>query len=124
MKPSEIKLKSSGGYYSQVTVGWEKLEDADIHGKGYKVEFYRLSCRTIDPNCDALNGWHNVWADFCCVYEDEKGKLYINVRKSEDADKIYKIMSDVEASVFEHEDILTAAEVARTKMEAIIRFFS
>ena len=84
--PSSIKLKAFSGYRKNIFEGWKKLEDSTIAGEGYKVEFYRLSERTIDRMCDALNGWYNVWTKFRCDFEDTKGTLSIVVRKPEEAD--------------------------------------
>ena len=120
MIPSSIKLKAFSGYRKNIFEGWKKLEDSTIAGKGYKVEFYRLSERTIDRMCDALNGWYNVWTKFRCDYEDEKGSLSIVVREPEEADKIFKIMSDIQPLSFEHEGTLSVPDVARIKMESII----
>ena len=96
------------------------LPNHRIIGEGYKVEFYRLSERTIDRMCDALNGWYNVWTKFRCDYEDEKGTLSIVVCKPEEADKILKIMSDIQPLSFEREGTLSVPDVARIKMESII----
>ena len=119
MLPSEITLKSCGGFRRNVFEGWKKL--ISIEGEGYKVEFYRLSERTIDTQSDALNSWYNIWTWFCCEFTDSKGKLSLSIRNPEDADKIYKILSDVQPVTFEHEGTLSAAEVARTSIEAIAR---
>ena len=118
--PSSIKLKAFSGYRKNIFEGWKKLEDSTIAGEGYKVEFYRLSERTIDRMCDALNGWYNVWTKFRCDYEDTKGTLSIVVRKPEEADKIFKIMSDIQPLSFEHEGTISVPDVARLKMESII----
>ena len=118
--PSAIKLKSFSGYRKNVFEGWKRLDDATIAGEGYKVEFYRLSERTIDRMCDALNGWYNIWTRFRCDYEDAKGTLTLTIRKPEDADKIFKIMNDIQPVSFEHEGALSAAVVARIKMESLI----
>ena len=118
--PSSIKLKAYSGYRKNIFEGWKKLEDSTITGEGYKVEFYRLSERTIDRMCDALNGWYNVWTKFRCDYEDTKGTLSIVVRKPEEADKIFKIMSDIQPLSFEHEGTISVPDVARLKMESII----
>ena len=120
--PSEIKMKSCSGYRKNVYEGWKKLDAATIAGEGYKVEFFRLSERTIDRMCDALNGWYNIWTKFRCEYEDSKGTLSITVRKPEDADKISKAMTDLQPVTFEHEGTLSATAVARIKMESLIGF--
>ena len=120
--PSAIKLKSYSGYRKNVFEGWMKLDDATIVGEGYKVEFFRLSERTIDRMCDALNGWHNIWTKFRCEYTDAKGKLSITVRNPDEADKIFKAMSCLQPVSFEHEDTLAVADVARIKLESIIGF--
>ena len=95
MFPSEITMKSHCGYYYNVPEGWQKLPEATIIGDGYTVEFSRLSERTIDRMCDALNGWYNVWTKFCCEYRDDKGTLSITVSKPEDADKLFNLL-DIE----------------------------
>ena len=118
--PSAIKLKAFSGYRKNIFEGWKRLDEATITGEGYKVEFYRLSERTIDRMCDALNGWYNVWTKFRCEYEDAKGTLTVTIRKPEDADKIFKIMADIQPVSFEHEGTLSIANVARIKMESLI----
>ena len=115
-------MKSYSGYRKNIFEGWKKLDDATIVGDGYTVEFFRLSERTIDRMCDALNGWHNIWTRFRCDYTDEKGTLSITVRKPEDADRISKLMSDLKPVAFEHEETLPAVDVARTKLEPLIDF--
>ncbi len=120
MLPSEIKMKSYTGYHNDVFEGWKKLDDATIVGEGYRIEFFRLSERTIDMMCDALNGWHNIWTKFCCEYTDSKGKLSITVSKPEDADKLFRMLEDVKPVEFEHEDPMPAVSVARTKLETLI----
>ena len=122
MFPSEVKIKSNYGYRYNVFEGWKKLLEAAIYGDGYTVEFYRLSERTIDRNCDALNGWYNIWTKFLCEYSDSKGRLSITVRKSEDADRLFRMLSDIEPVEFEHEGIIPGCEVARTRMETLIEY--
>ena len=120
MLPSEIKMRSYRGYHRDVFEGWRKLPEATIEGKGYTVTFLRLSERTIDMFCDALNGWYNVWTKFCCEYKDSEGTLSITVRKPEDADKLFNLLIDIKPIEFEHEGITPAVDVARTKMETLI----
>ena len=122
MLPSAIEMKGSSGYRKNVFEGWKKLDEATITGEGYKVEFFRLSERTIDRMCDALNGWYNVWTKFRCEYTDSKGVLSITVSKPEDADKISRAMTDLQPVTFEHEGTTAVANVARTKIEALIGF--
>ncbi len=120
MLPSEIKMNSYHGYRGDIFAGWKKLEEATITGEGYTIEFYRLSERTIDMMCDALNGWYNVWSKFCCEYKDSNGALSITVHKPEDADKLYRMLTDIQPVTFEHEGTIPAVDVARTKMETLI----
>ena len=120
MLPSEVKMESYRGYRHDIYEGWKKMPESVIVGEGYTVEFSRLSERTIDMFCDALNGWHNVWTKFNLEYTDSKGKLSITVRKPEDADKLFNLMIDIKAIEFEHEGITPAVDVARTKMETLI----
>ena len=120
MLPSEIKMKSYCGYRRNVFEGWKKLDDATIVGKEYTVSFFRLSERTIDMMCDALNGWFNNWTKFRCEYTDKQGTLSITVRKTEDADRLFNMLTDIRPVEFEHEEIMPAADVARTKMETLI----
>ncbi len=120
--PSAIEMKSYSGYRKNVFEGWKKLDEATISGEGYKVEFFRLSEKTIDRMCDALNGWYNVWTKFRCDFQDAKGTLTITVRQPEEADKISRAMCNLQSVVFEHEDSLSVADVARTKMESLIGF--
>ena len=120
--PSAIEMKSCSGYRKNVFEGWKKLDEATISGEGYKVEFFRLSEKTIDRMCDALNGWYNVWTKFRCDFQDAKGTLTITVRQPEEADKISMAMSDLQPVTFEHEGTLSAANVARIKMESLIGF--
>ena len=120
MLPSEVKMKSYRGYHRDVFTGWQKMPEATIIGEGYIVEFSRLSERTIDPMCDALNGWYALWTKFCCEYTDSKGKLSIIFRKPEDADKLYQMLSDIQPITFEHEGTTPAVDVARTRMQSII----
>ena len=120
--PSAIRMKSYSGYRKNVFEGWKKLDEATITGEGYKVEFFRLSEKTIDRNCDALNGWYNIWTKFRCEYTDAKGTLSITVRKPEEADRISAMLSGIEPVAFEHEDMLTAADTARIKLESLISF--
>lgn len=120
MLPSEVKMKSYRGCHRDVFTGWQKMPEATIIGEGYIVEFSRLFERTIDPMCDALNGWYALWTKFCCEYTDSKGKLSIIFRKPEDADKLYSMLADVTPLEFEYEDTLSAADVARSKIETLI----
>ena len=120
MLPSQIKMNSYRGYRHNVPDGWKKLEDATIIADDYTVEFYRLSERTIDWMCDALNAYYSVWTKFLCEYSDRQGTLSITVRKPEDADKLYKMLVDIEPIVFEHEGNISAVDVARTKMQTLI----
>lgn len=120
MLPSEVRMKVNSGYRRQIPVGWRPIPGAEIIGDGYTVKFYRLSERTIDEMCDALNGWRNVWTKFYCEYSDRIGTLAITVRKPEDADKLYKLMDGIKPVTFEHEGTSTAVEMARITMEAVI----
>lgn len=120
MLPSEVTMRSYRGYRHNVFEGWKKLDDTTIIGEGYTVEFFRLSESTIDMMCDALNGWYNIWSKFRCEYVDDQGKLSITVRKPEDADKLYRMLSDIQSITFEHEGTTPAVEVARTRMHTII----
>ncbi len=120
MLPSEVKMKSYRGYRHNVPDGWKKLEEATINADTYKVEFFRLCERTIDPMCDALNGYYSTWTKFLCEYADEHGKLSIIVRKPEDADKLYRMLTDIQPVTFEYEGTIPAVDVARTKMETLI----
>ena len=120
MLPSEITMQSHCGYRKNIFEGWRKMPEATIIGDGYKVEFFRLSERTIDVMCDALNGWYNVWTKFRCEYTDSKGTLSITVRKPEDADKLFNLLANISPLEFEHEDPLPAVDVARIKLETII----
>ena len=120
MFPSEITMKSYRGYRNDIFEGWKKLDDATIAGEGYIVEFFRLSERTIDMMCDALNGWYGIWTKFRCEYTDSKGTLSITVRKPEDADKLFILLDGITPVEFEHEDPMPAVDVARTKLEAVI----
>ncbi len=124
MLPSEVKMKSYRGYRHNVFEGWQKMPEATIIGEGYTVEFSRLSERTIDMFCDALNGWENIWTKFCCEYTDDKGKLSITVRKPEDADKLFNMLADITPLEFEHEESLSAVDIARTKMETVINLIT
>ncbi len=120
MLPSEIKIKSNSGFHSDIFEGWKKMPEATIVGQGYTVEFSRLSERTIDRFCDALNGWYNVWTKFCCTYTDKKGSLSIIVRKPEDADKLFNLLANISPVEFENEDPMSAEDVARSALEALI----
>ena len=124
MLPSEIIMRSNYGYRSNVFEGWRNMPEATITGEGYTVEFSRLSERTIDPMCDALNGWYNIWTKFSCEFKDAKGKLVITVSKPEDADKLYNLVAGIKPMEFEHEGIMPAADVARTKLETVIRMIT
>lgn len=124
MLPSEVTLKSYRGYRHNIFEGWQKLSEATIIGEGYTVEFSRLSESTIDMMCDALNGWFNIWTKFCCDFTDSKGKLSIIFRKPEDADKLYNLLSDIAPLEFEHEGTLSAADVARSKLETLIKLIN
>ena len=120
MLPSEVKRQSYRGYRYNVLDGWSKLEEATINAETYKVEFFRLSERTIDPMCDALNGYYSTWTKFLCEYTDKKGKLAVVIDTPEDADKVYTMLADIEPLEFEHEDPMSAVDVARTKLKAVI----
>ena len=124
MLPSEVKMKSYRGYRHSIFEGWQKLPEATIIGEGYTVEFSRLSESTIDMMCDALNGWFNIWTKFCCDFTDTKGKLSIIFRKPEDADKLYNLLSEIAPLEFEHEGTLSAADVARSKLETLINLIT
>ncbi len=113
MFPSAITLNSYYGYYDEIFAGWKKLDEATIKGDGYTVDFYRLSERTIDPMCDALNGWENIWTKFRCEYKDQKGTIAITVHKPEDADKLFNML-------FENERGEIAVDTARTKLEKLV----
>ena len=121
MLPSEIKMNSYRGFRHNVFEGWKKLDNATITGEGYTVEFYRLFERTIDRMCDALNGWHTIWTNFCCEYKDDKGTLSITVHKPEDADKLFNLLINIRPVEFEHEGITPTVDVARKKMETLIQ---
>ena len=120
MLPSEIKMRSYRGYHRDVFEGWRKLEEATIKGEGYTIMFSRLAERTIDMFCDALNGWYSVWTKFRCEYVDDQGKLSITVRKPEDADKLYRMLSDIQPITFEHEGTTPAVDLARARMQTLI----
>jgi hypothetical protein len=121
--PSEIRTPSADGFSRHMSEGWKPLKDATIEGDGYKVEFSRYADKTIDPMCDALNGWHYAWQnDFNCTYTDSKGKLELRLDKPEDADRLFDIMTNIQPVTFEHEGSMTATEVARAGMEAMIQF--
>ena len=120
MLPSEVTMKSYRGYRHDIFEGWRKMPEATIVGEGYTVDFSRLSESTIDMMCDALNGWYSIWTKFCCELTDSKGKLSIIFRKPEDADKLYNLLSDITPLEFEHEGTLSAADVARSKIETLI----
>ena len=124
MLPSEVKMKSYRGYHRDIFEGWRKMPEVTIIGEGYTIEFSRLSERTIDMFCDALNGWENVWTKFCCDFTDSKGKLSIIFRKPEDADKLYNMLANITPLEFEHEDTLSAADVARSKLETLINLIT
>lgn len=124
MLPSEVTMRSYRGYRHNVFEGWKKLDDTTIIGEGYTVEFFRLSESTIDMMCDALNGWYNIWTKFLCEYSDSKGKLSIIFRKPDDADKLYNLLSDIAPLEFEHEGTLSAADVARSKLETLIKLIN
>ena len=124
MLPSEVTLKSYRGYRHNIFEGWQKLPEVTINGKGYTVEFSRLSERTIDPMCDALNGWYGIWTKFCCDFTDSKGKLSIIFRKPEAADKLYNLLTDITPLEFDHEGTLSAADVARSKLETLINLIT
>ncbi len=120
MLPSQIKMSTYYDYRYNIPEGWHKLPEATIIGEGYTVDFFRLSECTIDPFCDALNGWYNIWTQFYCKYTDEKGELSIIILKPEDADKLYEMLIDIKPIEFEHEDTLLAVDIARTKLETLI----
>ena len=120
MLPSEIKMRSYRGYHRDVFEGWRKLAAATIEGEGYTITFSRFGECTIDMFCDALNGWYTVWTKFRCEYVDKQGKLSITVHKPEDADKLHRMLADIQPITFEHEGTTPAVDIARTKMETII----
>ena len=124
MLPSEVTMKSYRGYHRDIFTGWRKMPEATIIGEGYTIEFSRLLESTIDMMCDALNGWYNIWTKFCCDFTDSKGKMSIIFRKPEDADKLYNLLSDIAPLEFEHEGTLSAADVARSKLETLINLIT
>lgn len=122
-RPSEVRTPGTSGFMRDVREGWKDLKAATIEGDGFKVEFSRYADRTIDPMCDALNGWYYSWRnDFECKYTDAQGELTLRTYKPEEADRLFDIMTNIEPVTFEHEGSLTAAEVARAGMEALIVF--
>ena len=88
--PSKARLRKGSGYYNKTPNGWYLLDDSTIAGIGYTVHFYRLAERTIDPMCDAMNGWYAKWSKFQCVFEDANGKLTIIVPAEDKADHIWE----------------------------------
>ena len=122
-RPSEVRTPSTDGFMRHTQDGWKPLKASTIEGDGFKVEFSRYAERTIDPMCDALNGWYYAWQnDFECKYTDKNGELTLRTRKPEEADRLFDIMTNVQPVTFEHEGTMTAAEVARAGMEALIQF--
>ena len=121
MLPSEVKMKSYRGFRYDIFEGWRKMPEVTIDGDGYTIVFSRLSERTIDDFCDALNGYFNIWTKFRIDYTDDKGTLSITFRKPTDADKLYNMLSNIEPITFEHEGTIPAVDIARTKVETLIR---
>ena len=122
-RPSEVRTPSTDGFMHHTQDGWKPLKASTIEDDGFKVEFSRYAERTIDPMCDALNGWHYAWQnDFECKYTDKNGELTLRTQKPEEADRLFDIMTNVQPVTFEHEGTMAAAEVARAGMQALIQF--
>ncbi len=118
--PSAIIIATIYTFFKNALNGWVKLNDATINGDGFKVEFYRLFERTIDRNCDALNGWHSIkTTKFLCelTIGDTTKSLVVNTEK--DADKLFEIFSKIEKQDFEEEGIMEASEVASTTFDTL-----
>lgn len=115
-KPTEAKLPHGKGYHDTVPNGWVALGDSTISGFGYTVKFSRLASRTIDPMCDALNGWYCEWGKIEVELIDAKGKLTITTRP-EKADRIWEIVRDMKK-----DEDHTEAENVRIGFEAIVNF--
>ena len=115
-KPTEAKLPHAKGYRKNVPDGWVALDDSTISGFGYTVKFSRKANRTIDPMCDALNGWYAEWDKIEVELIDAKGKLTITTLP-EKADRIWEIVRDTKK-----DEDHTEAENVRIGFEAIVNF--
>ncbi len=124
MRPSEIEYRPLRGYYRhQAPDGWVPLRDAAIVGDGYTFNFYRLTHRTKDRNCDDLNGWYSVWEDhYRCELKDDVGELAMNVDNVEKADKLHEIFSNIHPVEDDRGGIIPAAEFARDAMKQLVNY--
>lgn len=118
--PSAIIIATIFGFFNDIINGWVKLNDATIIGEGFTVEFYRLFERTIDRNCDALNGWYSFkTTKFLMKLTIDGETKELMVTTENDADKLFEIFKSIETVDFGEDGIMTAKEIANTKFEAI-----
>ena len=122
--PSAIIITALTGFYNKVVHGWIKLTDATIYGDGFTVTFYRLFERTIDPYCDALNGWYSIKTNkFLCELTVDGKTKSLTVNSEEKADKLFEIFNDFH-TVVDEEGTYTAKEQAEAGFNAIYNFIN
>lgn len=97
MKPSEITFKSITGTRKTVPSGWVPVPACTINGDGFTVEFERLSICTIDPQCDALNGYYNVWSKWYIKLTTPTFSKSLAVTTAQ-ADKLHDILSNISST--------------------------
>ena len=117
--PSAIILATICTFYRNVFTGWKLLEDATINGDGFTVNFYRLGERTIDTNCDALNGWHTIWTKYLIELITKNGKREMVVSKGETADKLFNLFKNVGTINFDEEGEISAREHAEIAFDSL-----
>ena len=110
------------GYRQDVREGWVHLGRSCIVRDVYSVKFYAFREATIDPMCDALNGWYSVTTKWKAVFSDPNGEVEIATKDKQAIEKIFDIMLAVRPLYFEHEGTVSAAETARVKMETLANF--
>lgn len=120
--PSAIILATIYTFFNKVFTGWKKLEDATIHGDGFTVNFYRLTERTIDHNCDALNGWRTVWTKYLVELITPYGKKTVTLNDGKTADKFFNILKNVTAFEWEGEGTVSASENAEITFDSLKNF--
>ena len=120
--PSAIIIALISGFYNTVLNGWVKLNDATINGDGFTINFYRLFERTIDRNCDALNGWYSIKTNkFLCELIVDGETMTMAVDTEEKADKLFEIFKGIKPCEDE-EETLTAKEIAKSGFTTLKNF--
>lgn len=109
-------------FRKNIKEGWTKNDT--IIGDGFTINTYRYAEATIDPNCDALNGWYTTFTKFKFELIVGNDKDVIIVNRKADADKLYTIFDKITETNFGAEGYTTASENAITAFTAIKTFLT